>query len=755
MTDTHADEKIDPKRELRGNSHKGGDAPPEVQQKIIDIIIEEARKLQFDNRDIAYYIAIAKRESGFNPDAANSNSTASGVSQLIDKTAKTYGVNDDNRFDARANIKAGLQYFLKLKRKVDSNFGSATGKHEILIYYCYHYGEFSVNRRETVNGQVVVKEALPFSQLEGNAKYVDSKTVVDEAERIEKILNDTHGLKIKLIDVLGKNMAGRKVIVVQKKEKQPPLESSNLAPEKMSASAPVVTPSKVSGAAPESGNGTSVATPEREPTIQSVEPCSINQVHVTWELLAYEVTTDEEGNIPEINSESQEPFVILIPRFEYESYNEAVSKNEIPEDGNQHELSCRNEAASMLPAIKSPEEKIEKKSDSKPTTLSTVEIPRAKAVTVNIFSEAEKGSKQGPVPTPSADPAISFNDIVIAVKKDLGWTHVYSTSFAYAKQFFTRPKLPDKPLDENTPTRKSLARTQSIGSSLKNQDSKLLKVKDKVTTAEQPVITPVEVVGDAPWMAYALIEQSKSGLDKVTETAGSHRSDAKWKDQHVVRTDAEKSIKSSQTNLAKEKHKSDKNQDAQKITELELKIKEQQTVRDDADEKMQEIEHVYNNSDIVKYLQSTTLTRDLSRDDETAWCSSFANWCVEKSGYHGTGNALAESWMKWGEKIEEPRYGAITVTTRASNPVKYHVGFYLGIGKKTVNDGEEEIEVKGRGGVLIKQKRKKTRKVDTVRLLSGNYSRQVKEGDEWTILAADNTVKHLVSYHWPTVKEKK
>ena len=47
MTDTHVNEKIDSKKELKGNSHRGGDAPPEVQQKIIDIIISYLNKMNF------------------------------------------------------------------------------------------------------------------------------------------------------------------------------------------------------------------------------------------------------------------------------------------------------------------------------------------------------------------------------------------------------------------------------------------------------------------------------------------------------------------------------------------------------------------------------------------------------------------------------------------------------------------------------------------------------------------------------------
>lgn len=144
----------------------------------------------------------------------------------------------------------------------------------------------------------------------------------------------------------------------------------------------------------------------------------------------------------------------------------------------------------------------------------------------------------------------------------------------------------------------------------------------------------------------------------------------------------------------------------------------------------------------------------MARDDSTAWCSSFANWCVEQSGYRGSNSAAAESWKEWGEEMKEPRYGAIVVVTRATNPTKYHVGFFLNFGKRNILDGEEEIEVKGKNGELIKKKKKKFKQVDVVSLLSGNYSDQVKEGNEWTVLASENPAKHLVSYRWPTSKEK-
>ncbi len=81
------------------------------------------------------------------------------------------------------------------------------------------------------------------------------------------------------------------------------------------------------------------------------------------------------------------------------------------------------------------------------------------------------------------------------------------------------------------------------------------------------------------------------------------------------------------------------------------------------------------NPRIVEYLQSTNLSAPDSARDETPWCSAFANWCVEKSGYAGTDSAWARSWLNWGAAIAKPRHGCIAVLQRDVN--NGHVGFYL------------------------------------------------------------------------------
>jgi uncharacterized protein (TIGR02594 family) len=65
-------------------------------------------------------------------------------------------------------------------------------------------------------------------------------------------------------------------------------------------------------------------------------------------------------------------------------------------------------------------------------------------------------------------------------------------------------------------------------------------------------------------------------------------------------------------------------------------------------------------------------------DDKVSWCSSFINWSLAQVGITGTGSALARSWLDWGQPLEEPVLGCVTVLWR-EEPASWkgHVGYYL------------------------------------------------------------------------------
>ncbi len=81
------------------------------------------------------------------------------------------------------------------------------------------------------------------------------------------------------------------------------------------------------------------------------------------------------------------------------------------------------------------------------------------------------------------------------------------------------------------------------------------------------------------------------------------------------------------------------------------------------------------NPRITQYHANTNIA---GYDDKASWCSSFVNWSLNQVGVPGTNSALARSWLDWGEALDEPMLGCITVLSR-DDPTGWrgHVGFFL------------------------------------------------------------------------------
>jgi uncharacterized protein (TIGR02594 family) len=104
-----------------------------------------------------------------------------------------------------------------------------------------------------------------------------------------------------------------------------------------------------------------------------------------------------------------------------------------------------------------------------------------------------------------------------------------------------------------------------------------------------------------------------------------------------------------------------------------------------------EIPGLDNNPRVLEYLNSVTNIGPMWRSkDETAWCSAFVNWCMEKAGYAGTKSALSTTWLKWGQLIPKPVKGCLAVFLRENGGG--HVGFYVG---ETVTSSVVYIKVLG------------------------------------------------------------
>jgi uncharacterized protein (TIGR02594 family) len=102
------------------------------------------------------------------------------------------------------------------------------------------------------------------------------------------------------------------------------------------------------------------------------------------------------------------------------------------------------------------------------------------------------------------------------------------------------------------------------------------------------------------------------------------------------------------------------------------------------------------NPRILEFLRSTTLPAPLAAHDETAWCSAFVNWCVERAGLEGTDSASARSWLAWGKPVAgDPPPGCVVVLERPPNPESGHVGFLAETPDRSAPLEERRVAVLG------------------------------------------------------------
>lgn len=119
----------------RGSSRVHGDAPKAVQKTAIETIIAEGKKAGMNNDDIALTLAIARLESGFNPDAAAGTTSAHGLGQFVDKTGTAYGLTDENRWDINEQARALVAHTQDNIERAEKN-----GKGREYVYAYHHDG---------------------------------------------------------------------------------------------------------------------------------------------------------------------------------------------------------------------------------------------------------------------------------------------------------------------------------------------------------------------------------------------------------------------------------------------------------------------------------------------------------------------------------------------------------------------------------------------------------------------------------------
>jgi hypothetical protein len=132
-----------------GNSRISGDANNDVQKQVIDTLFIIAKRRGFSNRDICLLLAMARIESGFNPDAAAGTTSAAGIGQFIKKTGAVFGLNSGNVFNIRENSEAFVSLFIENAKRADRKH--IVGKErEIRIYAVHHDGPALGGKGESI-----------------------------------------------------------------------------------------------------------------------------------------------------------------------------------------------------------------------------------------------------------------------------------------------------------------------------------------------------------------------------------------------------------------------------------------------------------------------------------------------------------------------------------------------------------------------------------------------------------------------------
>jgi|SRR5210317_384152 len=82
------------------------------------------------------------------------------------------------------------------------------------------------------------------------------------------------------------------------------------------------------------------------------------------------------------------------------------------------------------------------------------------------------------------------------------------------------------------------------------------------------------------------------------------------------------------------------------------------------------------NPEVLKYFSE--IGHSWVTNDETAWCSAFANWVCKMTGKERSGKLTARSWLTVGVQVDKPALGDIVVLWRESpSSWKGHVGFFI------------------------------------------------------------------------------
>jgi len=174
-------------------------APTWVQRESMRAVLETARAKGLSVEHQAVLLATVEVESGFNPLARASTTTACGLFQFIRSTGSVYGLSGSECLNPWINARAGITHYLhNYQRRVEPKVGELEGPEKVLTmfelsYYLHHDGPLSTEFSNELKATILSATPYLFKAYEVLKK--EKAREAEEPSFFEKFWEEFQSLK--------------------------------------------------------------------------------------------------------------------------------------------------------------------------------------------------------------------------------------------------------------------------------------------------------------------------------------------------------------------------------------------------------------------------------------------------------------------------------------------------------------------------------------------------------------------------------
>lgn len=708
------------KGELAGFSRIAGDISSDVRRAIIDLIIDEAVRRGHSMRDIAYILLIARLESGFNPDAAACGSSASGVMQITDITAKDLAnvttepewrkknpqdsdihiTDAADRFNARKNIIAGIIQYERCKaRAILALQSTKQSIYEPRIYQYYHAGLY-FDAKKPPNP----RQTPDLSKVDSYGFGKFKEQILPFLDAVEAALKKIGKFQVKLTQPDGKPYGGVEYVAFVPRTWAEATDkifgwAANLF--KKSSAKDEKANDKANAAAtpaPTAGAASTPPSASAPPAASTEKPISYpGRIKDGVKFDVIQGRTDSEGKTAEIAVKGVAEVYMCILEYDYDNKAANLQQQREENKGGQSEGSGDGSTSSEISVGGNTE--------------TSASAASSKGTKENNHGEEDDALNVGLIEQYSPRQwSAMYCDRRPKIEKIAEGFRKIGKPFETELLEFSRSYIakPSAAIDAAAPTNAEPSmpvQVEHISASLKKEQAKeSSKPVAVITTKPDNPNTVTQGKASTPWMDIALSERFQQKVSGVAESS------PEWKKLQGEITEKKSENKSLTQEINAERRKAAKQRDEGKISNLKTKIDRNNSDIETILQKLVAIEKdgSFNNPRIIEYFYATGIpeikhARGEAVNDEENWCAAFVSWCLDKAGYKilpKSSAARAIEWINYGEEAKEGTYGAIVVVERqkknaagARTTSGRHVGFLIKEEKN--NAGEDVVLVLG------------------------------------------------------------